>query len=183
MVKKYLRGHKLVWNVVSKQSITESFNSTFPFIVTIGKSTVIREIEKKDIPGMAKLHCDVFSKPPWKELWEQQWAQERLEWLYSLPYARGYVWEEAGQIAGVIMGHGTPFKGRMKFDIVELFVADDQQQQGIGRALVNKLEEDLAKDGYEYTKLLTLTDSGPEVFYESLGFQCHESLRFFSHEL
>lgn len=127
------------------------------------------------------LYIEVFSKPPWNEKWEKQWVEDRIQWITSMPNSQSIVGEKENKIIGAAFGFGKPYKGKLEFEIIELFVSTESQNQGNGKNLIQALEKKLKKYGYSKTTILTARESGPEKFYKRLNFSRLERLVFMQH--
>ena len=121
--------------------------------------------------------------PPWNEQWQESWVADRLKWVEAVPGFCGYVAVKNGQVIGGILGYGMPFKGRIDFEVLELFVHPSQQSAGVGQMLVQTLEQKLKAEHSRAVFLLTASQSSAEKFYQALGYNTSETMCFMSKRL
>ena len=140
----------------------------------------VREITTQDLDALCHLFIEVFKQDPWNEEWKFEWAKERLTYILSLNYSNGLMAEKSNEVVGAILGRGMPFKGRLNFEVVELFVSPRLQNQGIGTKLMTALEQILTQANYRKVVLLTARDSTPELFYQRRGYKLNEQISFMS---
>lgn len=123
-------------------------------------------------------YIDAFSGAPWFDVWEPQWVADRLAWLNSVPNATNLVALDNDQVVGGLFGYAKPYKGRLDFEIVELFVSQAWQGQGIGKTLIATLDRFTQGKDINVVHLLTARDSTSEAFYQRLGFTRNDRLGF-----
>lgn len=126
--------------------------------------------------SLTKTYIDTFSQPPWNEHWESQWVESRVNWIASVPGFSGYVAVIGDEVVAAILGYGMPFRDRLDFEILELFVHPTQQGKDIGKKLVAKLEGQLTAESCAAVYLLTASGTGPEKFYSKLGYGRNEKM-------
>ena len=143
----------------------------------------IRKINAEDLTAISNLYVSVFGNPPWNEHWEFSWAYFRLLWIYRSQDYYGYVAEVDQKIVGAILGCYIPFKGKKGFKILEFFVAFENQQQGIGSKLLNKLESELQANNYDFITLLTAKSSSAESFYLNREYSVNQKLELLNKEI
>lgn len=143
----------------------------------------IRRIVIQDLTAISSLYVSVFSSPPWNEYWEYNWAHQRLRWIYNNRGFKGYVAEAGTTILGAILGYSIPFRGEKGFNILEFFVAAENQQQGIGSQLCAKIELELKNCNYSFINLLTAKSSQAESFYLSKGYQINRQLELLNKKI
>ena len=75
--------------------------------------------------------------------------------------------EKDGEIVGVLRGGRTDYKGRTVLS--SLFVSEKHHRQGIGRALVERFEQEYSAKGVDTIKLSSMLFAVP--FYLSVGYE------------
>jgi N-acetylglutamate synthase-like GNAT family acetyltransferase len=98
--------------------------------------------------------------------------EELLEDLERMTF---YVWESKGKIVGVaalqVLGEGV---GRVRY----VYILPGYQRQGIGTALVTRVETKAKEMGLRKLKVLTVEKAGWAVaFYEKLGYHLAEKIK------
>ena len=104
------------------------------------------------------------------------------------------VWadDKTGEVQGFI--HGLPpavaagswywGKRRHDADYVTLAVAPESQGQGIGRALLERLEDEVRERGGRFVRLNSnVTRTEAHQFYEHIGYTCDKVQKHFVREL
>ena len=98
---------------------------------------MIRSVTKEDIPNIRKL---MESEPGF---WQESWRYDVLERGLDSAGGLAFVWEETGQILGFVCAHDLGFRGYLS----ELIVAKSARNRGIGKHLVQQVEQKLAARG------------------------------------
>ena len=81
-----------------------------------------------------------------------------------------FVWDEGAELLGFLCGHDLGFRAYLS----ELVVAPQRQNQGIGRALVQTLEQELSERGQTILIADVWRDAIP--FYGALGWEAPEAV-------
>jgi GNAT superfamily N-acetyltransferase len=85
-----------------------------------------------------------------------------------------WVAEQNGEIIGVLRGGRSDHRGRTVLS--SLFVAGQHQGHGVGRALVERFEQEYAAQGASVFKVSATLSAVP--FYESVGYKKTTGVRF-----
>jgi L-amino acid N-acyltransferase YncA len=141
----------------------------------------IREATLDDAPGVAHVHVDT-----WRTTYRGMVADSYLDSLkyedsaerwgrgLSNPERRGFAFvaeNEAGEVVGFAAG-GPQRSDVPGYDgeLYAIYVLQDQQGKGIGRALAQAVARELLARGIRSMVVWVLTDNHPSRrFYESLG--------------
>ena len=137
----------------------------------------IRKAVLSDAKGIAKVHVDSW-KTTYKNIVSDQYlnnltyeSRERL-WDNNIPNGGVYVAEnKEGEIVGFSSGglersgnyHG--FEG----ELYAIYILKEYQGNGIGKALVKPIIEEITELGLNSMLVLVLKDNISRLFYESLG--------------
>lgn len=117
----------------------------------------IRKALPDDLPAVKAL---MQSEPGF---WQDSWPGDVLERGFAAADGVAFVWEEAGQITGFVCAHDLGFRGYLS----ELIVAKPARGRDIGRALVQRVEQELRDRGCKI--LISDVWKDAEGFYRSLG--------------
>jgi ribosomal protein S18 acetylase RimI-like enzyme len=118
---------------------------------------MIREATRSDIPGIRAL----MKREP--GFWQDTWRADVLERALEAATGLAFVSVEGEEVVGFVCGHDLGFRGYLS----ELIVAKRGRHQGIGRALVARLEAELASRGCAILVADVWKDA--RVFYEGMG--------------
>ena len=139
---------------------------------------MIRAYKNSDLAQAAKLLVDTFIQEPWKEEWTKELAKTRIEEFMSGPMSIGYVYEENGEIIGVMCGRQSTYLCGKEYFIDEFFISPSQQGRGIGTKMINYAKNDLQHQGFVNIVLNTEKGYPSETFYKKNNFKVKESLIF-----
>jgi GNAT superfamily N-acetyltransferase len=117
---------------------------------------MIRQAISKDIPAITML---IRAE---EGMWQDAWADDVLDRAITSSNGLAYVWDD-GSVRAFVCAHDVGFRGYLS----DLIVAKDIRRKGIGRHLVIRIQEELAKRGCH----LVISDvwHKAEPFYQSLG--------------
>ena len=130
----------------------------------------IRPLTHRDMPACARILCDVYNN----DLWQCRWTAETAE-AYLADYLEanrfvGFGAEKDGALIGAIFAHEKLWWNNTEVFIDEMFVLPARQGQGVGRALMARLEEYVADKGLAGLTLTTNRYAPAPEFYRHLGF-------------
>ena len=128
----------------------------------------IRKANEKDVEDMAKLIINGFSKYPYHDKWTKKEAKDSVK--SDLIRGKGYVAEERKKIVGFIV-ITKEISGKIYLFIENLVVDIDYQRKGIGKKLVDFIEEKQRKKGEVIISLSANKKSTAYKFYKKLGYK------------
>ncbi len=145
----------------------------------------IRKAMCIDSAAIAQVHVETWRSAyaglvPDRYLLELSTDIQAMRWQRSIGQARTRettLVAELPRVTGnriVGFGSGGPARGRhapAKAEIYTLYVADDHQNRGVGRALLTGLMRDLRARGYRDAFLWVLAGNPARFFYQSMGGQ------------
>jgi ribosomal protein S18 acetylase RimI-like enzyme len=137
----------------------------------------IRKATLSDSKGIAKVHVE-----SWKTTYANIVSDEYLKnltyesreqiWINSIPNGGVYVAENnQGEIVGFSSG-GKERSGKYKgFDgeLYAIYILKGYQGQGIGKALVQPIMDEIIGMGFNSMLVVVLKDNVSRIFYEALG--------------
>jgi ribosomal protein S18 acetylase RimI-like enzyme len=127
-------------------------------------------VDQDNLAECAALFVKVFNNPPWNENWEVESVALRLDDCYRTPGFIGVAVRAESEIVGFAVGYIERWDKGQHFYLKEMCVATEQQNGGVGTALLLALEERLKAKGAEKLYLLTARDTSAQAFYEKRGF-------------
>lgn len=131
----------------------------------------IELFREERLDDCADLFAAVFGAEPWNEPWTPETARARLSEILDTPTSLGLVSLADGEATGLVLGClWQQAEGRL-FHLYEMCVRPDLQRGGIGRALLDRLDEELEDEGAARSFLLTFGGSSAEAFYRESGYR------------
>ncbi|NMH73606.1 GNAT family N-acetyltransferase [Bacillus sp. RO2] len=137
----------------------------------------IRKATLSDTKGIARVHVE-----SWKTTYAKIVPDEYLNnltyesreqiWINSIPIGGVYVAEDNG---GEIVGFSSGGKERSgKYDgydgeLYAIYILKEYQGQGVGKALVQPIVDEIIGMGLSTMLVLVLKDNESRLFYEALG--------------
>ncbi|HDY65871.1 MAG TPA: N-acetyltransferase [Phycisphaerae bacterium] len=118
---------------------------------------MIRQVTQADIPRIRSLMQSE------EGFWKQETRGNALEIAIASAKDLALVWEEDGTILGFICAHDLGVRGYLS----NLIVSQPAREKGIGRQLVQRIEEELCKRGCSVFISDVWRSAVP--FYRSLG--------------
>ena len=140
----------------------------------------IRDIEKQDLPELARLYAAVFNASPWCEPWTEAAALKRLAHFYESKGFIGLLAEENKLIKAMLMGTLEPYITNNLFYLREICVAVNEQNQGIGKSLLSALNTKLSAHGVIGQYVATDKNLPAASFYASNGYVSNNEMVFMS---
>lgn len=143
----------------------------------------IRQMKVEDISGCADILCSVYNNELWMCRWEKDTAVEYLQDFFENKKFVGYVAEKDGVLIAGIFAHEKVWWNNSEVYVEEMFVKPDEQGNGIGTALLNKVEEYIKEHGLAGITLSTNKYAPAPKFYEKNGFVNCEHVIFMAKEM
>lgn len=142
-----------------------------------------KRVTETDLAKCTETFIQVFNEAPWNDRWERETAARYLLDFFRTPGFKGILATEGGEVLGFLFGAKRAWWSGDEFFIHEMCVRGDRQSQGIGKALLERLLEELNADGVAHVSLLTDRGIPAEEFYKRNGFAEIDRLVFMSRGL
>ena len=131
----------------------------------------IREARLEDAPAIARVHIDAWRETyqgiiPNTYLAQLSYAKRTQQWERTLVDQRVYVVESEDKVVGFAQG-GPNRSDAREGELYAIYVLQASQGQGLGKALFQRIAEDLAE--YETMQVSVLQDNPACQFYERFG--------------
>ena len=127
----------------------------------------IRIADHNDIAELAEVMGQAYSEEPWNEVWSSEKAVRRIESILYGFESLGLAATEDGKIIGAVLGFVDPYADHDMFFVSELFVTPKWKRKGVGRKLINALEQQLKLKGINTLELISINDN--LEFYKKCG--------------
>lgn len=137
----------------------------------------IRKAVLEDASGIAKVHVDSW-RTTYKEIVPEEFlkklsysAREEM-WKNTIPTRDVFVAEnDHGQIIGFAAGGEERSNDYSPYDgeLYAIYIFEEQQKQGAGKKLLQKVVESLNRTGKQSMLVLVLKDNPAIHFYKALG--------------
>lgn len=133
----------------------------------------IREARLEDASTIARVHIDVWRETyqgiiPDSYLAQLSYAKRTKQWEQALIDQRVYVAVSGEGVVGFAQG-GPNQRDAREGELYAIYVLQASQGQGLGKALFQRIAEDLAE--YEAMQVSVLRDNPACQFYERFGGQ------------
>lgn len=127
-------------------------------------------LDADDLAMGASLYVAAFAAAPWHERWAIGDAFDRLVDCFHAPNVVAIKATSEGRLCGFLIGEVQQWPQGTAFFLKELCVKPDLQRQGVGRGLLQNLEERLRRRRVSRLYLITQRDSRAGHFYAALGY-------------
>jgi ribosomal protein S18 acetylase RimI-like enzyme len=125
---------------------------------------MIRSATREDVPAIKEL---MRTEPGfWQDAWRHDVVERGIESAGGL----AFVWQEAGQVLGFVCAHDLGFRAYLS----ALVVSERARSRGIGKRLVQHVEESLHERGCAI--LIADVWRNAAGFYQSLGWSEPEAV-------
>ena len=128
----------------------------------------LKKATRKDINNMARLMVKEFSKPPYNDKWTIKSAKESI--LKGMGGGVAYVYVNNNKIIGLVEVSKEPYY--KPIGIIDNLIVDSKYQgKGIGKLLINKVEDIYRKKRFSMLYTITHKKAPAVKFYKKLGYK------------
>lgn len=129
----------------------------------------IQEVKKNEFRKVVKIYKDSFAVAPFNEKWSMKTAGNRIKSYLNYSKIKKICYEK--EIIGVVIYYIEVWdKGNYLF-VAEIAIKKEFQKRGIGKFIMNELENEAKKKKCIAMVLWTEKDSIASKMYEKLGFK------------
>ena len=134
-----------------------------------------RPFTMEDLPRTAKLYVDYYNAYEDGE-GTIETTTKRIHQVMTREDAFGLLLEDKGRLLGFAMGYFEQYDDCQAYDLIEIVVAGERQNQGLGTAFMRELERRVREKGAMLIQLQSVNDAKHEHFYDKLGFKDAKNL-------
>ena len=134
-----------------------------------------RPFTLEDLPRTAKLYVDYYNTYEDGE-GTIETTTKRIHQVMTREDAFGLLLEDEGRLLGFAMGYFEQYDDCQAYDLIEIVVAGERQNQGLGTAFMRELERRVREKGAMLIQLQSVNDAKHEHFYDKLGFMDAKNL-------
>ena len=134
-----------------------------------------RPFTLEDLPRTAKLYVDYYNAYEDGE-GTIETTTKRIHQVMTREDAFGLLLEDEGRLLGFAMGYFEQYDDCQAYDLIEIVVAGERQNQGLGTAFMRELERRVREKGAMLIQLQSVNDAKHEHFYDKLGFKDAKNL-------
>ncbi len=134
-----------------------------------------RPFTLEDLPQTAKLYVDYYNTYEDGE-GTIETTTKRIHQVMTREDAFGLLLEDKGKLLGFAMGYFEQYDDCQAYDLIEIVVAGERQNQGLGTAFMQELERQVRERGAMLIQLQSVNDEKHEHFYDKLGFKNAKNL-------
>ena len=134
-----------------------------------------RPFTLEDVPRTAKLYVDYYNAYEDGE-GTIETTTKRIHQVMTREDAFGLLLEDKGRLLGFAMGYFEQYEDCQAYDMIEIVVAGERQNQGLGTAFMRELERRVREKGAMLIQLQSVNDAKHEHFYDKLGFKDAKNL-------
>ena len=103
--------------------------------------------------------------------WTAETTYKRIHQVWSREDSLCLILEDNAQVIGFAMGYFEQYDDLQAYDLVEIVIAHDHQNQGIGAAFMLELERRVKEAGGAMIQLESVNDAMHDRFYGKLDYR------------
>lgn len=133
-----------------------------------------RLMNEEDINSVIPLYIEYYNKEDGE--WTEKTVYKRIHQVLTREDSLCLICEEENGIVGFAMGYFEQFDDGFIYVLVEIVIASEFQNKGIGTKLMKKLENTVKEKGALNIQLEAVNDEFHEHFYGKLGYNTVSNL-------
>ncbi len=127
-------------------------------------------MNKSDIAKVIPLFIDYYNNKEEGE-WNEETVYKRIHQVFSREDSYCLIGEESGRTAGFAMGYFEQYDDGFAYDLIEIVIAAELQNKGLGTEFMKELEKRVKDKGAMLIQLQAVNDEFHAHFYEKLGYR------------
>ena len=129
-----------------------------------------RPMAEEDISAVIPLYINHYNVYEGGE-WTEETTYKRIHQVWSHEDSMCLIALHKQRIIGFSMGHFEQYDDLIAFDLVEIVIDHDLQNQGVGTAFMLELEHRVKEAGGSMIQLQAVNDAQHEAFYSKLEYK------------
>lgn len=134
-----------------------------------------RIMTENDIHAVVPLYIEHYNTHEGGE-WTEETTYKRIHQVWSREDSLCLLLEEGEKVLGFCMGYFEQYDDLQAYDLIEIVIAHEYQNQGIGTQFMEELERRVKNAGGAMIQLQAVNDDMHERFYGKLGYQTCNNL-------
>ena len=127
-----------------------------------------REMRREDIAVVTPLFMEYWNGMG--DEWTAERVYSRIWQVLGSPDAYCVIAEKGEKVVGFAMGRFETYSDLTAYDLIEIIVAPEHQNCGIGTAMMTELENRVKSMGAAMIQLISVNDAMHERFYGKQGY-------------
>ena len=128
-----------------------------------------------DLPRTVELYVNYYNHYEDGE-WTIETTTKRIRQVMTREDAFGLLLEDRGELLGFAMGYFEQYDDCQAYDLIEIVITGECQNQGLGTAFMQELERQVKERGAMLIQLQSVNDEKHDHFYNKLGFKNTKNL-------
>lgn len=129
-----------------------------------------RRMQEADFDKVISIYMDYYNNQE-EGCWTYETVYKRIHPIWSREGSYCMVVEEKGILAGFALGYFEQYDDLTAYDLDEIVIGREYQNQGIGAAFLLELEQRVKKEGAAMVQLKAVNDKMHDHFYGKLQYQ------------
>ena len=129
-----------------------------------------RMMEQKDLARVSSFYVNYYNQHE-DGAWTQQTAEKRIRQVLTREDSYCLLLETDSELIGFAMGYFEQYDDGSAYDLIEIVIAAEHQNSGIGTAFMQELERRVKNEGAMLIQLDSVNDAHHEHFYGKLGYK------------
>lgn len=131
---------------------------------------IYRKMEERDIPRVIPLYIAYYNRDD-GGCWTYDTTYKRIHQVWSREDSLCLLLEQGDTVVGFAMGYLEQYDDIAAFDLVEIVIAAEYQNQGIGTAFMGEIERQAKDIGASMIQLQAVNDEMHGHFYGKLQYR------------
>lgn len=131
---------------------------------------IYRLMTENDIQSVIPLYIEYYNGKEDAE-WTEQTTEKRIRQILLKPDSYCLIAENKHDIIAFAIGYFEQYDDCFAYDLVEVVVKTNLQNQGIGSGFMNEIEKRVKEKGAMLIQLQAVNDKHHNHFYKKLGYK------------